>query len=77
MSWSDALRRPAARHGAALALLLGLLFAAPAAHAQFWFGDRPMPEFANQSPSVWLNSKPLTRSDLAGKVVLIEIWTSI
>jgi thiol-disulfide isomerase/thioredoxin len=32
-----------------------------------------MPEF--QGISTWLNSKPLTRSDLQGQVVLIHIWT--
>ena len=80
MPWIDARHRPAAWHGARRllpALLLGLLLAAPAAQAQFWFGSRPMPEFANQSPAAWLNSKPLSRTELAGKVVLIEIWTSV
>ena len=80
MPWIDVRHRPDARHGARRllpALLLGLLLAAPAAQAQFWFGSRPMPEFANQSPAVWLNSKPLSRTELAGKVVLIEIWTSV
>ena len=36
-----------------------------------------MPEFTSKSPSLWLNSKPLTRAELKGKVVLLEIWTSI
>ncbi len=80
MPWIDAPRRPAARHGTGWvllpALLLGLLLAAPPAQAQFWFGKRPMPEFGNQSPAAWLNSKPLNRAELNGKVVLIEIWTS-
>lgn len=30
---------------------------------------------AQQDRSNWLNSKPITRADLVGKVVLIEIWT--
>ena len=80
MPWIDAPRRFATRHRALLllpALLLGLLLAAPAAQAQFWFGSRPMPEFANQSPAAWLNSKPLSRAELTGQVVLIEIWTSV
>ena len=63
-------------------LLAGLLLAtltlvAPAARAQFWFGSKPMPEFANGSPAAWINSPPLRKADLAGQVVLIEIWTSV
>ena len=36
-----------------------------------------MPEFTSTSPQLWVNSKPLKRADLRGKVVLLEIWTSI
>jgi len=36
-----------------------------------------MPEFTSASPALWLNSKPLTRAELKGKVLLLEIWTSI
>ena len=36
-----------------------------------------MPEFTSASPSLWLNSKPLTRAELKGKVLLLEIWTSV
>ena len=36
-----------------------------------------MPEFTSASPAFWLNSKPLTRAELKGKVLLLEIWTSI
>ena len=63
-------------------LVSGLLLAAlallaePPAQAQFPFGSKPMPEFTNQSPQAWINSKPLSRSALKGKVVLIEVWTS-
>jgi hypothetical protein len=59
-------------------LLAGLLVAlpGPAARAAYWFGERPMPEFTNQHASAWLNSKPLTREELRGKVVLIEVFTS-
>ncbi|HKJ00045.1 MAG TPA: hypothetical protein VKB51_16325 [bacterium] len=64
------------RTAAAALLIAGLLLAASGAQAAFWFSNRPMPEFTNQSPSAWLNSKPLTREDLRGKVVLIEVFTS-
>ena len=37
----------------------------------------PLPEFTSQSENDWINTKPLTLMDLKGKVVLIEIWTSI
>ena len=59
------------------ALLLAGPLLEPAARAQFWFASKPMPEFINRSPAAWINSKPLTKADLSGKVVLIEIWTSI
>jgi hypothetical protein len=60
-----------------LAVVLGAAgFAAPA-RGQFWFGSRPMPDFVNQSPTAWINTAPLTKADLAGQVVLIEIWTSV
>jgi hypothetical protein len=79
MHRSDTLTRPRRRAAAwaAALLLAGLLLAAPAARAQFWFTNRPMPEFSNRSPEAWINTQPLSRKDLAGKVVLIEIWTSI
>jgi hypothetical protein len=72
-------RRTAAALLTAAALVLAvLLAAAPAVRAQFWSSPRqPLPEFANQSPAVWVNSKPLSKAELAGKVVLIEIWTSV
>ena len=34
-----------------------------------------MPEFKNDNPKEWFNSKPLKREDLKGKVVLIDVWT--
>jgi len=35
--------------------------------------DEPLaPELKNET---WLNSEPLTRADLRGKVVLIDFWT--
>lgn len=35
-----------------------------------------MPEFSNRSPAAWVNSVPLSRAGLEGKVVLLEIYTS-
>ncbi len=35
-----------------------------------------MPEFSDRSPQAWINSQPLTRADLKGKVVLLEIYAS-
>jgi len=35
----------------------------------------PIPEFTNNNPAQWFNSKPLTRADLKGKVVLLDVWT--
>ncbi len=38
---------------------------------------KTMPEFTQSSPEMWINSAPLKKADLQGKVVLIEVWTSI
>lgn len=35
------------------------------------------PEFASQSPERWVNTAPISAASLRGKVVLVEIWTSI
>ncbi|MEM7400413.1 MAG: redoxin domain-containing protein [Pseudomonadota bacterium] len=34
-----------------------------------------MPEFTQTDEIAWINSKPLKKSDLRGKVVLIDVWT--
>ena len=34
-----------------------------------------MPEFTNNKPEQWFNSKPLKRAELKGKVVLLDVWT--
>lgn len=60
-----------------LLLTLLLAFGASTSTARQDALNKLMPEFRNQSPSHWINSKPLKRADLKGKVVLIEIWTSI
>jgi thiol-disulfide isomerase/thioredoxin len=35
----------------------------------------PLPEFTQTSAQEWLNSKPLTKKDLLGKVTLVDFWT--
>ncbi len=35
----------------------------------------PLPEFTQTSSQEWLNSKPLTKKDLLGKVTLVDFWT--
>ncbi|MEE8433819.1 MAG: hypothetical protein V3S64_03435 [bacterium] len=60
-----------------LAVVALLAFGASTSTASLAALNKPMPEFRNQSPSHWINSKPLKRAELKGKVVLIEIWTSV
>lgn len=38
---------------------------------------KALPEFTQTSPEMWINSHPLTKTDVQGKVILIEIWTSV
>ena len=35
----------------------------------------PAPEFTHAEPGAWLNSPPLSLTDLQGKVVLVDFWT--
>jgi alkyl hydroperoxide reductase subunit AhpC len=37
--------------------------------------NKPLPEFSQTSPQAWLNSQPLKKEDLLGKVALIDFWT--
>ncbi len=34
-----------------------------------------LPEFTHRDADDWINSPPLTRADLKGKVVLVDVWT--
>lgn len=34
-----------------------------------------LPEFTHKQQNDWINSPPLSRDDLKGKVVLIDVWT--
>jgi hypothetical protein len=33
------------------------------------------PDFPTRDPGMWINSAPLSISDLTGQVVLIDVWT--
>ncbi len=35
----------------------------------------PLPDFTQTSAQEWLNSKPLAKKDLLGKVTLVDFWT--
>ena len=58
------------RHLIALLVLLS-----PVLHAAGIPGRPLMPEFTTKAEAHWFNSKPLKRTDLAGKVVLLDVWT--
>ncbi len=36
---------------------------------------KPLPEFTHTKPELWLNSAPLTKKQLEGKVILVDFWT--
>jgi thiol-disulfide isomerase/thioredoxin len=55
--------------------LLLTLFLAPLAGAAPVGGARQMPQFTSIQAQDWLNSPPLRRADLRGKVVLLDVWT--
>ncbi len=70
--------------GLALAALAGMAIVAVAAlpglKAQVGLprGEgADMPEFTSTKSELWVNSRPLKKADLRGKVVLLEVWTSI
>ena len=35
----------------------------------------PLPEFTQTEAKYWINSEPLSKEDLKGKVILMDIWT--
>ena len=58
--------------------LLGLAAAIVAATGACELGKQigiPAPEFTQTEPGAWLNSAPLTLTDLQGQVVLVDFWT--
>lgn len=54
-----------------LAFFLLLVVLSPAQAAKTY----PIPEFTQTAAQEWLNSKPLTKKDLLGKVTLVDFWT--
>lgn len=56
-------------------LFLLTLLIASVANAAPVAGAPQMPQFTGTRPQDWLNSPPLRREDLRGKVVLIDVWT--
>ncbi len=44
-------------------------------HARQLSEPYTIPEFTHRNPEDWINSPPLVRDDLKGKVVLIDVWT--
>ncbi len=58
------------------AVAVALLVLAVAGHAATSKSvGAPLPEFTHSQPGAWLNSAPLATADLAGKVVLVDVWT--
>jgi len=55
--------------------LLSTLSALPAAAAAIAADLRVAPEFTARDPRDWINSAPLRWSELAGRVVLLDVWT--
>ena len=60
-----------------LALICGLVLTAGCLSCAGTAGqDHPaLPEFPTRDPQLWINSSPLSISDLKGQVVLIDVWT--
>lgn len=59
----------------ALSLVLILVSALVGGVGAAPFEARPLPEFTQSASTDWINSEPLSVSELRGKVVLVDIWT--
>jgi len=55
----------------AYAVIIAIVFLSPVQAIESY----PLPEFTQTSTQEWLNSQPLTKKDLLGKVTLIDFWT--
>ena len=61
----------------ALALVCGMVFTVrwlPPSGAGAPLGQAA-PDFPTRDPQMWINSSPLSISDLRGQAVLIDVWT--
>lgn len=56
-------------------LAVAFVNAASSASSRAQIAPFELPEFTQSSGQAWLNSAPLTKADLKGKVVLIDFWT--
>ena len=56
-------------------VFLFILFSSAVVYAAKINPPAEMPEFTQTDEIAWINSKPLTKGDLLGKVVLIDVWT--
>ena len=68
------------RHGLSLLLIVASFGLAFGTEQKPEFPERRqvqrLPEFNAPNASNWINSEPLTVDDLAGRVVLLEFWTT-
>lgn len=55
-------------------VLVFLAFACQSGEAGADLIFKPLPQFSSSNEKDWINSKPLKKSDLKGKVVLIYFW---
>ena len=58
-----------------IATLMVLVFTMYFANTYAKSANFDLPQFTQQSPDRWINTKPITVEDLKGKVVLVDIWT--
>lgn len=57
-----------------LLIVLALLMVSPV-RAEGVSKSFTLPAFTQQDADAWINSEPLTREDIRGRVTLIEVWT--
>lgn len=55
--------------------ILLILLACLAVRVEATEESRPLPQFSHQEAREWINSPPLEVEDLAGRVLLVDVWT--